>query len=479
MSNTMTTHNPMVKTRFAPSPTGLMHLGNARTALFNAVYAYHCGGVFLLRIEDTDSERSQTEYSHQLLADLRWLGLQWQQGPEIEDDAGSYYQSQRLSVYTHYYAQLQQQHQVYPCFCTPQELALSRKLQRVAGQAPRYAGSCAHLSEAERQAKYAAGLKPTLRFRVPSGQKIQFTDLVRGQQHFISDDIGDFIIRRADGTPAFFFCNAVDDALMGVTHVLRGEDHLTNTPRQQLILEALGLSSPNYGHIALILGDDGTPLSKRNGSQSIQALRAEGYLAAGIVNYLARLGHSYTQDELLSLAHLAEHFAIERLGRAPARFDSQQLRHWQQMALMHSDQETLWQWMGEAVHTLVPADKRDPFIQAIKPNITSPQEALHWAEIFFTPKLTIQTEAQAVLTTTESSFFHQALQALEATQADYSTLVQQLKHTTGAKGKRLFMPLRAALTGEIHGPEMIHVLPLLGLERARQRLEDQCYTHQE
>ncbi len=464
-------NTPIVKTRFAPSPTGLIHLGNARTALFNALYAYHHQGVFLLRIEDTDLERSQMEYVQQLMVDLQWLGLTWQEGPSMGSDLGSYYQSQRNDIYAQYYALLEQQEQVYPCFCTPAELALSRKLQRVAGQAPRYAGTCANLKPEEVVAKLEQGLRPTLRFRVPRNQVIEFVDLVKGKQHFASDDIGDFIIRRADETPAFFFCNAIDDALMGVTQVFRGDDHLTNTPRQLLILQALDLPIPQYGHIALILGHDGTPLSKRNGSQSIQALQQEGWLASGVINYLARLGHTYSEDSYLSLPKLAEQFSVTRLGRAPARFDEQQLRHWQQMAVLHVSETKLWTWMGPEVSVLVPDELQAAFISAIRPNITSPQEALQWAKILFTDEIKLSAAAQAMIATVHSHFFNHAVLALEASQGDYQVLINQLKQATGTKGKNLFMPLRAALTGELHGPELANLLPLMGLERARQRLQ--------
>jgi len=234
------------KTRFAPSPTGLLHLGNVRTALFNALLARRQKGRFLLRIEDTDRERSRPEYVAALLEDLRWLGLDWQEGPAVGGPHEPYAQSTREAIYSQYYRQLESTERVYPCFCTPAELALNppaelalnRKAQLAAGRPPRYPGTCARLSEVERQARLERGLQPTLRFRVPVGRTIEFSDLVRGPQRFASDDIGDFVIRRADGTPQFFFANAVDDALMEVTHVLRGEDHLANTPRQLLLLEA-------------------------------------------------------------------------------------------------------------------------------------------------------------------------------------------------------------------------------------------------
>ena len=220
-----------VITRFAPSPTGELHLGNARTALFNQLLARHAGGRFLLRIEDTDSERSREEHGAALLADLRWLGLEWDAGPDREDERGPYRQSQRGPLYARYFGQLEQAGQVYACFCTPLELSLSRRAQLTAGTAPRYAGTCRELSAAQRAQRVAQGVPATLRFRVPAGARIVFDDLVHGPQSFLSDDIGDFVVRRADGTAAFFFANAVDDACMGVTHALRGEDHLANTPR--------------------------------------------------------------------------------------------------------------------------------------------------------------------------------------------------------------------------------------------------------
>ena len=257
-----------LKTRFCPSPTGFLHLGNMRTALFNALFAKNQQGTFLLRIEDTDKTRSEERYTDALCADLKWLGLQWNEGPGCDSAAGPYWQSQRQTVYDTYYQQLEAGNWVYPCFCTEQQLALARKLHISSGKPPRYTGICRNLTPEMVQEKCAQGLKPTLRFRVPLDQETVFHDLVRGDQRCNHHDMGDFIIRRADGTPPFMYCNAIDDALMGVTHALRGEDHLTNTPRQIMILKALNLPIPTYGHISLIVGADGTPLSKRNGSRA-------------------------------------------------------------------------------------------------------------------------------------------------------------------------------------------------------------------
>ena len=241
-------------TRFAPSPSGEVHLGNARTALFNFLLAHHTGERFILRIEDTDSERSREEHTTAVLQDLRWLGLEWDAGPDKEDERGPYRQSQRGALYASNFEVLQRKGSVYPCYCSPLELEISRKAQIASGKPPRYAGTCRSLSPAQREQKRAQGILPSMRFQVPLGRRIEFTDFVHGPQSFLSDDIGDFVILRADGSAAFFFSNAIDDASMGVTQVLRGEDHLTNTPRQLLILEALGLKAPRYGHISLIVG---------------------------------------------------------------------------------------------------------------------------------------------------------------------------------------------------------------------------------
>lgn len=468
----MTTEN--VKTRFAPSPTGYLHLGNIRTALFNALLARRWGGRFLLRIEDTDRERSRPEYVAALLEDLRWLGLDWQEGPEVGGAHGPYAQSERAAIYADYYRRLEATGQTYPCFCTPAELALSRKAQQAAGRPPRYAGPCARLSEAERRERLERGLQPTLRFRAPVGRVVEFIDRVRGPQRFASGDIGDFVIRRADGAPQFFFANAVDDALMGITHVLRGEDHLTNTPRQLLLLEALGLPAPEYGHLALIVGADGGPLSKREGDLSLRELRAAGYLPEALLNYLARLGHAYDRDEWLEPAELAAGFSPDHLGRAPARYDEVQLLHWQSEAVRRAGPERLWDWMGAAVHEQVSPDSRDDFIATVRPNIRFPADAAFWAERLFGAELIPSAAGRAAIAAAGPQFFAHALAAYAERGAAYQPLVEDLKRRTGLKGKHLFMPLRAALTGEIHGPELPRVLDLMAPATVRHRLQACC-----
>ena len=462
-----------VKTRFAPSPTGEIHLGNLRTALFNVLLARSRGGCFLLRIEDTDLERSHEIWVRALIDDLRWLGLAWQEGPDVGGEDGPYRQSQRGDLYERYYRRLEEGGRSYPCFCSDTQLRLSRKAQRAAGQAPRYAGTCAKLAPDEVRRRLDEGQLPSIRFRVPAGETLAFDDLVRGPQRFASDDIGDFIIRRSDGSPAFFFSNAIDDALMGVTHVLRGEDHLTNTPRQLMILRALGLRSPLYGHLSLLVGADGSPLSKRNGSRSVRELREQGYLPAAILNYLARLGHSCDDDAWLDLEGLAACFSLDRLGRAPARFDEPQLRYWQKLSVERLDRQAIGDWLdgspqGPEIRRRVPAELRDDFLDCIRDNIEYPADALAWARRLFDELPPPDGDELEILRGAGGAFFLAALEKLD--EDGFRAFAKAVGDRVGVKGKALFMPLRVALTGVQHGPEMARLWALLGRDRCRERL---------
>ncbi len=460
-----------LKTRFCPSPTGLLHLGNIRTALFNALLAKGQHGTFLLRIEDTDKARSDAQYAAALQTDMGWLGLDWDEGPGREGTAGPYWQSQRQFIYDKFYQQLEQQGNAYPCFCTEQQLALARKLQRSAGKPPRYPGTCRGLTAEMIAEKLAQGLQPTLRFRVPLDEQTTFYDLVRGEQRFNNNDIGDFIIRRADGTPPFMYCNAIDDALMGVTHALRGEDHLTNTPRQIMILQTLALPVPQYGHISLIIGADGTPLSKRHGSRSVDALREQGYLPIAINNYLARLGHYYAAEQLMDLQGLAERFSLESLGSAPARFDANQLLYWQREAVLQLDTQAFWEWVGEPVHQWVPEEFKELFIISVRPNVTFPADCAHWAKVLFTEDWSYGEEQKAILHEAGIKYFAIVANVLQQPVADLNAITTALKTELQVKGKLLYQPLRVALTGELHGPELLNIFEILGLDRLRQRID--------
>lgn len=459
-----------IRTRFSPSPTGMIHIGNVRAALFSALFAKKNHGVFILRIEDTDVSRSEERYVESLQEDLHWLGVHWHEGPGVDGHYGPYWQSQRQSIYAKYYKILEEMELIYPCYCTDQELALARKIQLSGSQAPRYSGKCRKLSQEEIEIRLAEGKKSAWRFIVPTNTTIEFVDTVKGPQAFQSDDIGDFIVRRADGTAPFLFCNAIDDAMMKVSHVLRGEDHLANTPRQIMLLKTLGLHMPQYGHLSLIVGDDGSPLSKRHGSFSVNELRERGFLPIAIINYLVRLGHTCDSFELLDFDHLARHFYLEKLSRSPARFDMSQLRYWQKTAVQALDIPSVWRWLGESVLDQVPESMRSLFAVTVKANIEFPHDALEWAKIFFHETAHIDEEGLKIIRDTGEQFFVEAEEAVDKYGIDLKQVLADMKESLGLSGKKLFMPLRVALTGKIHGPELVQIAELLGQKKMKHRL---------
>jgi len=452
-----------IVTRFAPSPTGSLHLGNARTAFFSYLWARKSGGRFILRIEDTDTERSQQRFYEGLVLDLRWLGLDWDEGPDVGGPSAPYAQAERGDLYRGLFEELQRSERAYPCYCTAEELELSRKLQRMAGKPPRYAGTCRNLSAAQRLERDARGLRPSLRFAVPSGQVIEFTDAVHGPQRYLSEDIGDFIIRREDGTSAFFFCNAVDDSLMGITQVLRGDDHLTNTPRQIMILDALRMRVPGYGHVGLLVGADGAPLSKRHGSTSVQEFRERGFLRDALRNQLFRLGHASDVDGWLPLEDMPAHFRSDHLGRAPARFDDAQLVHWQKETLARLPSSDVLAWLGASDSTA--------FVELIRHNVVLPSDAVPWRAVVQGTLAPFGTQDEEVIAAAGADFFAAAIDALRQSGGDFKVLSKLLKERTGRKGADLFMPLRLALTGQTHGPELAPLLKLMPPDTARRRLE--------
>jgi glutamyl-tRNA synthetase len=452
-----------------------MHLGNVRTALFNSLLARSAGGQFVLRIEDTDVQRSDEAHRQGIIDDLGWLGLEWDEGPGKGDGRSSFLQSERAAVYEELLARLQERGFVYPCWRTAEELKGFRAERMAAGRPPVYDRDWGRLDDSEIRARGEAGQRPALRFRVPGQGATTFKDLVRGPQRFGLADIGDFVVRRADGSSAFFFVNAVDDGLMGITHVLRGEDHLSNTPRQILILEALDLPVPQYGHLPMLLGPDGSPLSKRSGSASLADLRKAGFMPAAIVNYIARLGHAFDTGEFMDMAGLAAHFDLERIGRAPAHFDREQLRHWQSLAVHHCDPGTLESWAGESAMKAVPAEHRDGFLALVQPNILFPADVAVWAAVLFDQGLEFGAEVGEQLSAAGPDFFAACLQAHQAG-ADLKSMAAAVREATGARGREFFMPLRLALTGLDHGPELGPLLSLMPPEVARERLRRQAET---
>ncbi|HXS27193.1 MAG TPA: glutamate--tRNA ligase [Steroidobacteraceae bacterium] len=457
-------------TRFAPSPTGDLHLGNARTALFNLLLARRAGGRFVLRVEDTDAERSRDEFRERQIEDLRWLGIDWDAGPDREDARGPYRQSQRAALYARDFDALAAAGHVYLCYCSALELELARKAQLASGKPPRYAGTCRELTAEQQARKRAAGIAPTLRFRVPAGRRVEFVDLVHGPQSFLSDDIGDFVVRRADGSAAFFFSNAVDDARMGVTHVLRGEDHLANTPRQLLVLEALGLASPAYGHVSLLLGADGTKLSKRAGAGSVREYRESGYLPAAIVNHLFRLGHSTTEHGLLGPEEMARAFEPQHLGRSPAHFDPQQLTGWQREAVRRLEPQELRRWLEPELPEGLDTRTADAFIEAVRPNVVLPADARLWADVVFGGPPALDEASLAAVRDAGREYFAAAARAAEANGNDLPAVAGAVRTATGRKGAALYTPLRAALTGRAHGPELAPLMRAMPPGKVRERL---------
>jgi glutamyl-tRNA synthetase len=450
-------------TRFAPSPTGELHLGNARTALFNWLLAHREGGRFLLRIEDTDAERSKAEFSALLKEDLRWLGLAWDGEPVA--------QSARGEVYRGALDRLQASGWVYPCYCTPLEIEISRKSQLAAGRPPRYSGTCRNLDEHQRAARLAEGRRPTLRFRVPETARVEFVDLVHGEQRFECADIGDFIVQRADGSAAFFFSNVLDDALTGVTVVLRGEDHLSNTPRQRLIAQALGLEAPIYGHLSLITSADGSPLSKRFGAKSLRELRELGFLPGALVNYLFRLGHSSDLHDFASLGKLAAAFNPSHLVRSPARFDPVQLEMWQKQAVHALSIDAALEWLAPQLPAGLDRQTAERFVAAVLANLVLPADLAFWVRVVFGELPEPDAEGRALLESAGRDFFVASAAALRTHGTDWKAVTSAIREQTGRKGPELFKPLRQALTGVGQGPELAPLLVLMGRERAIARLE--------
>jgi glutamyl-tRNA synthetase len=457
-------------TRFAPSPTGALHLGNARTALFNDLAARASSGRMVLRIEDTDAERSEEALLTRLLEDLRWLGLEWAEGPDVGGAHGPYRQSERGVHYARAMERLEALGRVYPCFCSPEELKLARKRQMAAGRPPRYAGTCASLPAEEVARRVAAGARPALRFRVPAGRILEFDDLIHGAQRFASDDIGDFVVRRADGSVAFFLGNAVDDATMGITLVLRGDDHLANTPRQIMLLETLGMPVPRYGHLPLLLGPNGAPLSKRDGAASLGDLRAQGYLPGALRNYLVRLGHACSADGWLETAGMAQHFDPGRSSKSAAHFDEAQLRHWQREAVTHATEADLLAWLSCRLDRVGDAGRRAAFLTTVRGNLLFPADVEPLVAVVRDAAVTLDEDAQREVRAAGAVFFEQALSAWQTSGPDFKAWVRAVGAATGRKGAALYMPLRAALTGSTHGPELAPLVALMGSERVTRRI---------
>ena len=392
------------KSRFCPSPTGLLHLGNLRTALFSHLAAKRDDGSFLLRIEDTDRERSKKEFSDAISQDLKWIGLDWDEGPGVGNQE-SYFQSQRIDIYETFYQQLIEADLIYPCFTTEEELKIIRRNQIASGQPPRYTGVWAQASAEDVQSQFEKGNKPVYRFRIPKKSNIEFVDVVKGEQSFATDDLDDFIVKKQDNTPTFMFANAIDDSLMKVDLVLRGDDHLSNTPRQIALLEALNLPLPKFAHVSLFTGSDGAPLSKRNGSLSIEDLRSEGYLPIAVCNYLSRVGHSINTNKLMSLKELSKSFDTNNISSSPSKFDKNQLLFWQKKAVESLSSDETYVWLQDSLEALPSDINKEKFLSLVKENINFPVEVKTYIENLFLLPLNKNEQVKPILLDAGRQFF--------------------------------------------------------------------------
>lgn len=478
----------MIRVRFAPSPTGLLHQGNVRTALFNFLFARRQGGKLILRIEDTDQERSQENYEAAILEDLKWLGLSYDEGPDRGGDFGPYRQSERLDIYKKYLQQLEAQGQVYPCFCTQEDLEAERRKAMASGKPYRYSGKCRELSAEDRKAKVDAGTAHTYRFKVER-EIVKFTDLVYGEKVFDTLTIGDFVIARSNELPLYLFACAIDDCLMQISHVIRGEDGMSNAPRQILLQRALGFTPPQFAHLPLILGPDHTLLSKRNGSTSVGELKAKGYLPPAILNYLALLGWAPPEGkDIVPPGKLVESFDLGRVSRSSAIFDWAKLDHINQVYMMQLSEED---YLAKAREVLAaanfapgqtPEENLRKVLLALRPNVKNFSEIPGWMGLLLGHPQPQNDEAREVLNAPESRKVLETLAKLiearedEMNAASYEQILEELKKKTKIKGKKLFMPVRVALTGGTEGPELAALVTALGktqvLERVRSAFEN-------
>jgi glutamyl-tRNA synthetase len=441
-----------IRLRFAPSPTGRIHVGNVRTALLNWLFAIREGGQVLLRIDDTDLARSTKEFEKGIEDDLTWLGLAWQERAN---------QSHRFDEYEEAAAKLKAAGLLYPAYETEEELDRRRKIAQATGRPPVYDRAALKLSAEDRAKLEAAGRKPHWRFKL-SGARKDWVDVVRGPQSIDTASLSDPVLIREDGAFLYTLPSVVDDIDFKITHIVRGEDHVTNSGVQIEIFEALGGAVPAFGHFPLLVGADGGALSKRLGSLSIHELSAEGYEPMAVLSHLAKIGTSDPVEARTSLKQLADEFSFEKIGRAPARFDPEELKRVNAAVLHQLEYAAVKDRLAK-----LEADKGEAFWTAIRANISLLPEVRQWAHIVEGPIEPFVPDA---------AFAAAALDVLPRGAYDattWSAFTNAVKEKTGAKGKALFMPLRQALTGLDHGPEMAALFPLIGEERARKRLSGQ------
>jgi nondiscriminating glutamyl-tRNA synthetase len=474
-----------IRVRFAPSPTGKLHIGNAHTALFNWLWARKTGGRFILRIEDTDIERSRKKWEAHIINDLRWLGLYWDEGPDCGGEFGPYRQSDRLAIYHDYAQQLLGQGKAYNCYCTSEDLTRRRREQLAQRQPPKYDGRCRQLTQNEKSALAAQGVKPSLRFKI-TGENIESADIIRGKLEFNLNTFGDFIIMRADGWPTYNFTAVIDDHLMHITHIIRGEDHISNTPKQLLLNQALGFSPPLFAHLPLILDQNHKPLSKREWYSSIGNYQKQGYLPQALLNYLALLGWSPGggAEEIMSLAELIDNFSLDSIGRSPATFDLKKATWINSKYLQKLE-------TAELTKLCIPYLQSDPrfkktlacaepawlerVVEAVRPELKVLKDVAELAAVYLYDSIIPVLEAEHPTATDKDLEVIRCLndeisKLDQLTQENFNSLLDGIKNKTGAGGKQLYQPIRLALTGQAHGSALTDLFPVLGKKHTLDRL---------
>ncbi|HOK29103.1 MAG TPA: glutamate--tRNA ligase [bacterium] len=457
-----------VRVRFAPSPSGSLHIGNVRTALFNWLFARKNNGIFILRIEDTDIERTYESAYSGILEDLAWLGLNWDEGP--------YKQSDRLDIYKSYAERFLKEGLAYKCFCSPEELEREREQALKEGKPPRYSGKCANLTEEEISRLESEGKSCSIRFRIPEDACFVVEDIIRGKIEFDVNAItGDFIILRSDGMPTYNFAVVIDDHLMKITHVIRGEDHLSNTPRQLLIYRALEAEPPVFAHLPMIVGSDHSKLSKREGSFSVKELREQGFLPEGVVNYLALLGWSPKEEEVKTLEELIEEFSLEDVSPSPSAYDPAKLRWINRQHILRLDGEKLLSYARPFLKEFenFPKEWLIKAILSIREYAETLKDIPEEIKKYYLNDISLDDKYREELLSGKKAIevFLDLLKNAEDI-SDIDSLFKEAIKVSGLKGRRFYHPIRIALTGYESGPELVELIPILGKRKCIERLEN-------
>ena len=477
-----------VRVRYAPSPTGNLHIGNARTALFKYLFAEHYGGDFVLRIEDTDFKRNKEEGERSQLKYMDWLGLDYDEGIGKEKEFGPYRQSERIEIYQKYAEQLLAEDKAYKCYMTAEELEAEREEQVANGLPPRYSGKHAHLTKEEQEQFEKEGRKPSIRIRVPQDRTYSFNDMVKGELSFEGKDFGDFVIVKNDGVATYNFAVAIDDHLMEISHVLRGDDHVSNTPKQLVVYEALGFKPPIFGHMTLIVNENKKKLSKRDETiiQFIEQYDDLGYLPEALFNFITLLGWSPEgEQEIFTREEFVKIFDEKRLSKSPAFFDNNKLTWINNQYIKAQPLERIVNialpfFVKEGVATQEEVDNNrawfEKLISLYQPQMSYGAEIVELTKQFFVEEVKFDEEELEILKQeTTVAVFEDFLEKLEVagdfTSENIKTLIKTIQKDTGVKGKNLFMPIRIASTGSMHGPELNTSLELLGRDRVVARVK--------